>query len=112
MATRHKDFGKAKSSEEYEPLSFTLEGQEFFCKPAMNGMTLLKFVREADSDDGGRSAAAMIDLFDKVLKKDDAVRFKELVDDPDVLIEMETLGEIVAWVVEQYTSRPTKESSN
>ena len=110
MTKRHKDFGRTKKAEDYEPLSFTLEGQEFNCKPAMNGMSLLKFVREADSDDGGRAADAMVGLFDKVLLKEDAERFKALAEDPDVVIEMETLGEIAAWIIESYTKKDTPES--
>ena len=112
MTKRHRDFGKTKTMSDYEPLAFSLEGQEFECRPAINGATLLKFVADADSNEGGRSATALLDFFSRALKSEDAERFKALIDDPDTLIQIETIGEIAAWLVEQYTDRPTQEPSN
>lgn len=111
MTKRHKDFGKTKTIDDYEPLSFTLEDQEFTCRRAINGASLLKFVADADSQEGGRSAMALLDFFDQALEELDAKRFRRLVDDPDILLEIATIGEIAAWLVEQYTGRPTEEPS-
>lgn len=112
MAKRHRDFGSTKSLQEYEPLSFTLEGEEYYCRPALAGATLLKFVKEADSGDGGRSADALLGLFEKILYPDDFDRFQKLWDDPDRIVDITTLGEIASWVVGEYTNRPTQASSN
>lgn len=35
-------------------------------------------------------------------------RFQEVIDDPATPVEMEELAEIVGWLVEQYTGRPTE----
>jgi hypothetical protein len=112
MAKRHKDFGSAPKQDDFEPLSFTYDGQEYECRPMINGTVLLKFVRDADSGEGGKSAGALLNLFGDVLLADDFKRFEEYVNDPDTIVEIEKLGEIAAWVVEEYTARPTQASSN
>jgi hypothetical protein len=111
MSKRHKDFGAVATTADYEPLSFTLDGEEYWCKPAINGAVLLRFVREADSDSGGQSAGALLGLFEKVLLPEDNEKFAKVIDDPEKIIDINILGEIAAWVVEQYTQRPTKARS-
>lgn len=109
MTKRHKDFGSAPVAADYEPLSFTYDGQEYQCRPVINGAVLLRFVREADSGEGGRSAGALLGFFKDLLLEEDFKRFETYVEDPDTVIPIETLGEIAAWVVEEYTGRPTQE---
>jgi hypothetical protein len=112
MATkRHKDFGAPVSIEDAEPLYFTYDGEDYYCRPEINGVVLLKFVRDADSGEGGKSAGALLDLFQKILLTDSYERFEKYVNDPDKIISIETLGEVAAWVIEEYTARPTPESS-
>jgi hypothetical protein len=108
---RFRDFGKTKTVHEYEPLDFALNGQEFHCVSAIPGAVLLDFVRRADSDSGGASASAITDFFRQVLAEEDRDRFTELVTDPEQIVELEILGEIAGWLVEQYSERPTREPS-
>lgn len=108
---RFKDFGKTQSIEDFPPLSFGLNGEEFACKQAISGALLLDFVRRADSDSGGMAAEAIVEFLGQALTEDDAERFDALIKDPERIVEIETLGEIVGWLVEQYTTRPTKARS-
>jgi hypothetical protein len=39
-------------------------------------------------------------------------RLRNILDDPDTEIDIEELAELVGWLVEQYTSRPTQKSSS
>lgn len=105
---KFKDFGKTLTLDEYPPITFALNGEEFTCRSAMPGTMLLDFVRRADSDQGGMAADAVIDFLSKSLEEGDAERFQTMINDPDVIVQVETLGEIVGWLVEQYTARPTK----
>lgn len=108
---RFKDFGKTTSIEEFPPLGFALNGEEFTCKQAMSGAVLLDFVRRADSNSGGMAAEAIIDFLSMAMEDEDATRFDAMIKDPERIVEVETLGEIAGWLVEQYTTRPTKARS-
>ena len=113
MATkaRFRDFGTTQTLDEFPPLGFKLNEEEFSCKQAMSGAALLDFVRRADSDSGGMAAEAIIQFLNMSLEEDDAARFDAMIKDPDRIVEVETLGEIAGWLVEQYTTRPTRARS-
>ena len=107
MTTRFKDFGAGDVDE--TPLSFKLHDEEFHCRPAIQGATLLKMVTEAESDDGATVANVITSFFSKTLMPESYERFDVLINDPDRIVTVETLGEISGWLVEEYTKRPTKE---
>ena len=106
--SRFKDFGATQALDDYEPLGFALNGEDFGCRPAMAGAALLDFVRRADSDSGGAAADAVIQFLEDALDGGDRDRFVALIRDPEVIVEVETLAEIAGWLIEQYTARPTK----
>lgn len=111
MTTRFKDFGE-DSNVNKEPLSFKLYGEEFHCHPAVQGKLLLDIVKEADADDGS-GAAKMIDkFFETALTEESFGNFQSLLNDPDRIVTVETLSEITAWLIGEYSERPTKESSD
>lgn len=113
MATtaKFKDFGKTTTLEDFPPITFRLNGEDFTCRSAMPGTMLLDFVRRADSDSGGMAAEAVVEFLSRSLDDADADRFQTMLNDPEVIVQVETLGEIVGWLVEQYTARPTKARS-
>lgn len=106
--TRFKDFGATQALEDYEPLGFALNGEDFTCRPAMAGAVLLDFVRRADTQAGGAAADAVIQFLEDALEEGDRERFMGMIRDPEVIVEIDTLAEIAAWLIEQYTERPTK----
>lgn len=107
-SSRYRDFGKTQALDEYEPLAFALNGDDFSCRPALAGAVLLDFVRRADSDSGGVAAEAIIQFLEDSLEEPDRDRFTSMIRDPDVIVEMDMLGDIAGWLIEQYTARPTK----
>jgi len=107
--SRFKDFGKTQTLEEYDPLGFALNGEDFTCRPAMAGAVLLDFVRRADSNSGGAAADAIIQFLEDALEEPDRERFQSIIRDPDTIVEVDTLAAISAWLIEQYTTRPTKQ---
>lgn len=107
--TRSRDFGKTKRLDDFEPLDFTLNGETYNCKPAIQGGTLLAFVADADSDQGGKAASALYGFFEKALVPEDYTRFSAMLEDSDVIVDLNLLGEIAGWLVEEYTARPTSE---
>ena len=112
MATagRFKDFGTAVAIEDFPPLGFKLNDEEFTCKAALPGAVLLDMVRRLDSESGA-AAQAVLDFISYALEDNDLERFQTLLADPDKIVQMEMLGTIVGWLVEQYTTRPTKARS-
>ena len=109
---RHRDFSGGTSIEDFEPLTFTLNNQKFETVPAIQGAVLLEFVAAADSDSGGAAATALYKFFEDVMEPSEYKRFMALLKDPKVIIDMELIGEIAGWLVEEYTSRPTKQPAN
>jgi hypothetical protein len=108
---RKKTFRGGKHISEFEPIEFELNDQKFACKPAIQGATLLEFVAKADSDSGGAAAAALYGFFEDTMEEAEYARFMEYLNAPEYIIEMETIGEIASWLVEQYTARPTQPSA-
>lgn len=112
MTTRRKTFRGGKKIEEFEPIEFELNEQTFRCKPALQGAVLLEFVSRADSNDGAAAAGALYSFFEDVMETDEYARFREYLRNPDVIIEMDTIGDIAAWLIEEYTARPTQPSES
>jgi hypothetical protein len=106
MTNRFKDFGSGGEVTK-APLSFKLHGEEFHCKPAVQGRKLLQIVANADENDGTSVAKTIDTFFDSTLEEESLVRFNKLLENPDKIVTVETLGEITAWLVEEYSSRPT-----
>lgn len=104
--TKFKDFGAGISAPESEPISFKLFDQEFHCVPALQGKVLLGFVADSSSADPAVQANIITKFFDFVLTDESLAAFNELQLDKEKIVSIDTLGEILSWVVEQYTDRP------
>jgi hypothetical protein len=50
----------------------------------------------------------MISMLQMAILPEDKDEFMELIDDPDVAIPIETLADILIWLAEAYTGRPTQ----
>jgi hypothetical protein len=110
MSNRRKSFRGGTSIADFDPIEFDLNDQVFKCRPAIQGATLLDFVSRADGDSGGAAAGALYGFFKDAMEEPEYERFSEYLKSPELIIDMELIGEIAAWLVEQYTTRPTRES--
>lgn len=109
---RQKDFGSPVVVDEMEPVGFDLYGQHFECYKQINGIALLRFVKEANNEDGARATQALLDIFERVMNDSEYARFIELCEDPDTIVPVETLSEIIGFLIEVYTDRPTTQSGD
>lgn len=111
---RHKSF-KVVDIDDSEPLTFDLGGEEFTCYPEVQGKTILdimKVAAEGDEDTRGvLMAVSVLDFFEKVMPPEEYERFEKLMEDPKRIVPMDTLSEIMSWLIEEYTDRPTQPSS-
>jgi hypothetical protein len=107
MTARFKDFGSGENLNQ-EPLSFKLHGEDFECHKNLQGKALLDLVAKASSGNANDAAETVKDIFAKALLPESYVRFEKLIDDPEKVVTVETLGQITGWLVEQYSGRPTQ----
>ncbi len=107
---RFKDFGTPFNAEDAETISFKIYDETFECFPEMQGKTLLEFIQLTQSEDTTDSAFAMEMFFLKVLKPESAARFDALAKDPERIVSVQTLAELVGWIMEQYSNRPNEGS--
>jgi hypothetical protein len=106
MTTRFKDFGDG-GAQNTDPISFKLHGEDFECVKNLQGNALLSLVAKAGSGNATDAADTIKDIFSRALLAESYERFEKLIDDKDKIVTVETLGEITAWLVEQYSGRPT-----
>lgn len=108
---RHKSFAGGTKISEFEPLNFSLNDEEFNCHPAIPGAVLLEFVRDADSGTGD-SAKALYNFLSSAMPDEEYERLQKQLKNPEIIIDIDVIGEIVAWLVEEYSSRPTQRPEN
>lgn len=106
---RFKDFGKGKDSGTAEAIFFNLHGQEFEAVPQIQGSVMLNLVAENASEDAGATARVISSFFSKVLTDESYTRFDSLIHSKTEIVSVETLSDIVAWLIEEYTNRPEAE---
>lgn len=107
---KFKDFGTGLTDiENAEPISFKLYDEEFFCLPKIQGKVLLDFIQRANSEDSTENAKIIQILFDKVLTAESFLRFDALLEDKNRIVTIETLSEIVGWLISEYSARPEEQ---
>jgi hypothetical protein len=106
--SRFKDFG-AGVEKDASPLSFKLHGEEFQCVPRIQGKVLLDLVAMAGDTSPQGSADTMNLFFKSVLRDESYEKFEALTRDKDKIVEVQTLAEIVSWLMEEYSDRPPTE---
>lgn len=109
---RHKDFGSSGvfRPEELEEISFTLVGQEFKCRPILPGGTLIRIIES--TEDSSTGVGAINAIFNEALDPEDIDRFNAVIEGTDYVVSVDALVEILQWLIEQYSQRPTKRPSS
>lgn len=102
---RFKDFGSPAKNQD-EPLTFRLYDETFHAVPSIQGKLLMGLVKDSNMDDPAESAAMVLGFFDKVLVPESLARFNDLMESKDKIVPVETMAEIVGWLVEEYSGRP------
>lgn len=110
MAARRtvKSFTSAKEKTEIEPIPFELEGENFEAYGQVPGAVLLDFIAASSGEDSSGTAGAILDYLKSSMDKENFKRFDKLVRDPEKLIELSVLADIVSHLIEERTSRPTE----
>lgn len=129
MAHRHRDFGSSPGTPK-EPITFTLAGETFTALPEAPGAALNDLASGITLDEKGYrvySAPNLIAFVTAVLVEeeevegedgtmervptDDVERFLALMRDKRRVVPIDTLGEVVMWLAEEYGDRPSPPSA-
>lgn len=93
---------------------FTIDGDVFEGAPVMPAETLMEFA--SGFNEIGKTPAenlrTMRNLLEMVLLTDSYQRFAERLRSRENPIDMEQVGDIIPWLLEQYGLRPTRPSSS
>ena len=104
---RFKDFGTGSQRDAgAEPPVFKIHDEEFTCVPQIQGKFLLDIVKMSSNADAGDTARMISDFFEGVLEDESYARFSALLVDKHRVVSVETLSEIVGWLIEEYANRP------
>jgi len=105
---KFKDFG-SPAHEETDNVEFQLYGEMFSCRPNVPGKLMLEFAkRTSDDSNTSENATVLLDFFSAVLYPESHERFDAMISDPDKAVSLESLMEIVSWLMETYGNRPTE----
>jgi len=121
-STRHRSF-TTKGKAQKEPVTFDLDGELFTCRAQVPGTVMLEHVSRLS--DGQTAAAELLaiwrDVFSHERDEDDEgeeiegtsehERFRAYVDSPDNEVDVQDLGAILTFVLEELSGRPTPASS-
>lgn len=105
---RHRSFTPKAQNKKIEPLTFELYGETFTAHPQIQGAVILEFI--SAGDDAAGPAGQILSFFGSALEEESLARFTALIHDPEKIVDMELLTEILGWLIEEYTSRPTTAS--
>ena len=107
---RFKDFGSGGfDATKQAPISFKLYGEDFNCVTTIQGSLLLDIVKKGNSDDPVVQSETINEFFSSVLKDESLVRFNALVSDKEKIVTVEALGEIIGWLIQEYSGRPEEQ---
>lgn len=120
---------KSKNKNKRKPFDISIEGETFTCRGGISGGLLLKVIgafstisdAEVDEETGEESVDfksmtkmddLMRDFFSLAIIRSDQERFFEFLDNPDNEIELETLMEVMQWLIGVYSDRPLATSED
>jgi hypothetical protein len=107
---RFKDFGSGADQADIEPVRFKLYDEEFECVKAIQGKFLIELISAAQDETDSMGSLKMInEFFNHVLTDESYKKFDALVRDKDRVVSVETLSEIVSWLMAEYTNRPNQQ---
>jgi hypothetical protein len=108
-ARKAKSFTSSVNKEKIDRIPFELLGEEFEAYGTIPGAVLLDFIGASDENSGATARGILVYL-ETALPASEFKRFDKLIRDPENNVELEVLSEIVSFLVEEQTSRPTTAS--
>lgn len=110
--SRHRSFSSSEEApkEQLEPVTFDLAGETFAAKPELQGIVLMDFL-EASDGGGVTSIVAFKTFLEESMEEAEYARLNKHLRTATENVDIEKIAKVVAYLVEEYTSRPTKASA-
>lgn len=105
---RHRDFDAARNEATAEPLTFTLGGREFHCRPVLPAGVLLDMAATTHGSDM-EAFASFTKFLDAVIAPEDLDAFHDAL---GTTIDLWMLLELVQWIIVEATGRPFPNASS
>lgn len=105
---RFRDFDAARAEREQEPLTFRLEGRDFTTPGTVPAGVLLDIGRAVAAGNQMAMFTATAEFFEHLVPDDQAEEFAAAVRTTD----METMLDLVSWIIEEATGRPLPSASS
>lgn len=109
MVTRNFDREIENETVEREDVNFRLFGTQWDCREQVNGKLLMDQAASLDGDSLVDQRDGVIGILKMTVLPDQIDDLLAELDDPDKVIQLQKLVEIVGWLVEQYVDRPTEQ---
>lgn len=115
----HKSFIPDAAPEPKEPITFEIGGyrgngevwkETFTSLPEAPPGVLDDLATSSLVDDKGNrryNTPSLLAFFEGVMIDEDVVRFREIMHDKDRVVSIETLGDVMTYLAEELTDRPT-----
>lgn len=113
---RYKKFSPKKKS--VEPVVFELMEERFTCVSNIPAGVLIKlsnFQTSDGTDDQSPNTNLLqqvVDFIESVMVDGDIPRFRTILNSKDLEVPFDELVEIMNWLIEEYSDRPTKQPSS
>lgn len=101
---------EGESLEEVEPIEFDLAGEHFQAYGEVPGAVLLDFISNSSGEVPAETAKAIMNYLKSSLDAENYKKFQVVTRDPQKKIKIETLSEIVGYLIEERSARPTEAS--
>lgn len=100
----NKEFDAFIRETTQELITFTVAGETFTCIDSLP-LTILANITRQQSN--GQAVLGLADFLTAVVLEEDHDRLAVLMNEPHNAVAVETWAEIVEWLIEEYTGRPT-----
>lgn len=109
MAARKTPSFGNKNKVAAEPIEFNLLDETIVAYGEVPGIVLLNFVAKSGKD-FSTSSEAILEYLEASMDEENLEKFNRIVNDPENIIELEVLSDIVGYLIETRTERSTSTS--
>lgn len=111
-----KKFTPKAQNSKRTPIKFELYEEQFEAVPHLQGITMIHFIEATSNLEGSEESSAgivseIMPFFKAALVPESYERFKALTKSHDKVLEIDDLMDILSWLIQEYTDRPTSGSN-
>ena len=94
-----------------EPLTFTVDEDEFTVFPPTAGQMMMLAAAQSEGAEATDSIASIVNFFDAILDDDSRPRFRRRLMSRTDPMDHVMINQIITWLFEEWSARPTRSAS-